>query len=73
MGILLLSSACNSLSQHAYVDFTSHGHCVGIATATKANGMRSAVGYPRAGASLSRVRYLTQWLDHSLIRSSSRR
>lgn len=43
MRILLLSSACNSLTQQACVEFTSRGHCVGGATATKANEMRAAV------------------------------
>ena len=40
MRILLLSSAYNSLTQHAHVEFMSRGHSVGVATATSAEGMR---------------------------------
>jgi putative two-component system protein, hydrogenase maturation factor HypX/HoxX len=43
MRILLLSSAYNSLTQHAHVELMSRGHVVGVATATKAQGMRAAV------------------------------
>ncbi len=44
MRILLLSSAYNSLTQHAHVEFTARGHRVGVAIATKAEGMREAAG-----------------------------
>ena len=40
---LLLSSAYNSLTQHAHVEFMNRGHSVGVATATSAEGMRAAV------------------------------
>lgn len=43
MRILLLSSAYNSLTQHAHVDLKSRGHFVGVATAMKADTMREAV------------------------------
>ena len=43
MRILLLSSAYNSLTQHAHVELKSRGHFVGVATATKAQAMREAV------------------------------
>ena len=43
MRILLLSSAYNSLTQHAHVELMSRGHSVGVATATSAEGMRAAV------------------------------
>jgi putative two-component system hydrogenase maturation factor HypX/HoxX len=43
MRILLLSSAYNSLTQHAHVELKSRGHLVGVATATKADAMREAV------------------------------
>ena len=43
MRILLLSSAYNSLTQHAHVELMSRGHSVGVATATSAAGMRAAV------------------------------
>ena len=43
MRILLLSSAYNSLTQHAYVELKSSGHFVGVATATSAEAMREAV------------------------------
>lgn len=43
MRILLLSSAYNSLTQLAHVEFAGRGHLVGIATATAADGMRAAV------------------------------
>lgn len=73
MGILLLSSACKSLSQHAYVDFTSHGHCVGVATATKANGIAVGGGLPAGRRVVVASEVPHTWLDHSLIRSRSRR
>ena len=43
MRILLLSSAYNSLTQHAHVELKSRGHFVGVATATKAQAMREVV------------------------------
>ncbi len=42
MRILLLSSAYNSLTQHAHVELKSRGHRVEVAAATKADGMREA-------------------------------
>ena len=46
MRILLLSSAYNSLTQHAHVEFMSRGHAVGVATATSAAGRRSTSSGP---------------------------
>jgi putative two-component system hydrogenase maturation factor HypX/HoxX len=43
MRILLLSSAYNSLTQHAHVELKARGHLVSVATATKAQAMRKAV------------------------------
>jgi putative two-component system hydrogenase maturation factor HypX/HoxX len=43
MRILQLSSAYNSLTQHAHVELMSRGHVVEVATATNAEGMRAAV------------------------------
>jgi len=42
MQILLLSSAYNSLTQHAHVWLQSEGHTVGVASATTAEAMRDA-------------------------------
>ena len=44
MRILLLSSAYNSLTQHAHVELAARGHVVGVATGMRAEGMRAAVG-----------------------------
>ena len=44
MRILLLSSAYNSLTQHAHVELAARGHVVEIATGMRAEGMRAAVG-----------------------------
>lgn len=43
MHILLLSSAYNSLTQHAHVELKALGHRVGIAIATTGDAMREAV------------------------------
>lgn len=43
MHVLLLSSAYNSLTQHAHVWLKAEGHRVGVATATTADAMRDAV------------------------------
>ena len=43
MNILLLSSAYNSLTQHAHVELKALGHWVGVAVATTAETMRQAV------------------------------
>ncbi|MFO1417492.1 MAG: hydrogenase maturation protein [Methylotetracoccus sp.] len=43
MHILLLSSAYNSLTQHAHVELTERGHWVGVAVATTPDAMRDAV------------------------------
>ena len=43
MNILLLSSAYNSLTQHAHVELKALGHRVGVAVATDAETMRQSV------------------------------
>ncbi|MBS1213172.1 MAG: methionyl-tRNA formyltransferase, partial [Proteobacteria bacterium] len=43
MRILLLSSAYNSLTQHAHVELKALGHSVGVAVATTGDAMREAV------------------------------
>ncbi|WP_045223812.1 hydrogenase maturation protein [Methyloterricola oryzae] len=43
MRILLLSSAYNSLTQHAHVELKALGHWVGVAVATTGDAMREAV------------------------------
>ncbi|QSA97940.1 enoyl-CoA hydratase-related protein [Methylococcus sp. EFPC2] len=43
MRILLLSSAYNSLTQHAHVELKALGHWVGVAVGTTADAMREAV------------------------------
>jgi hypothetical protein len=69
----LLCSAHNSLTRHARVEFASGGDSVSVATATKANGMRSAAGYPAGRRIVVASDVPHTWLDHSLIRSRSRR
>lgn len=44
MRILLLSSAYNSLTQHAHVELKALGHWVGVAVGTTGDAMREAVG-----------------------------
>ncbi|MEW6039771.1 MAG: hypothetical protein AB1648_16235 [Pseudomonadota bacterium] len=43
MNILLLSSAYNSLTQHAQVELKALGHRVGVGVATTGEAMREAV------------------------------
>jgi putative two-component system hydrogenase maturation factor HypX/HoxX len=43
MRILLLSSAYNSLTQHAHVELKAMGHWVGVAVGTNGDAMREAV------------------------------